>query len=115
VQPPQGTIPPPAWLPAEGKAEWKVAAADLASRGLLFKGSLGLLAAYCACIAAIQRREVHMGADLLNREVFADQLKAVSAARALSAELGLSVTSRMRAFTAQPTGKDDACGDVVNG
>jgi phage terminase small subunit len=41
---PQGTSPAPAWLSADAKAEWRVAAADLAARGLLFKGSLGLLA-----------------------------------------------------------------------
>jgi phage terminase small subunit len=37
----------PAWLPKDAKAEWSVAVADLAARGLLFRGSFGTLASYC--------------------------------------------------------------------
>ena len=88
----------PAWLPAAAKAEWVVAVADLASRGLLFKGSLSTLASYCLCIAAIQQRQAILDRDPADRPTFADQMKAVAQAKQLAVELGLTVTSRSRAF-----------------
>jgi phage terminase small subunit len=93
----------PAWLPPAAKAEWSVAVADLASRGLLFEGSLATLASYCVCIAAIQQRQAVLDHDPEDRAAFTDQLKAIAHARALAVELGLTVTSRTRAFQGKGT------------
>jgi phage terminase small subunit len=100
---PQEPNPPPGWLSADAKAVWRVAAADLAARGLLFRGSLELLAAYCVCIAAIRQRQPYVEGDVFNREVFADQMKAMTMAKQLAVELGLTVTSRTRAFQGKST------------
>jgi phage terminase small subunit len=93
----------PAWLPGEAKAEWAVAVTDLAGRGLLFKGALATLASYCLCIAAIRQRQVVLEGDPGDRQTFQDQLKAIALAKQLAVELGLTVTSRSRAFTSQST------------
>jgi phage terminase small subunit len=95
----------PSWLPKDAKAEWSVATADLASRGLLFRGALATLASYCLCIAAIKQRQAILDQDPNDRATFADQMKAVAQANRLAVELGLTVTSRTRAFTAQKADK----------
>ena len=68
----------PAWLPRDAKAEWSVAVANLASRGLLFRGSFGTLASYCVCIAAIRQRQAAFDRDPTDRDAFTDQMKAVA-------------------------------------
>jgi phage terminase small subunit len=88
----------PTWLPAEAKGEWAVATADLASRGLLFRGALGTLASYCICVAAIKQRQAILDVAPEDRGTFADQMKAIAQANRLAVELGLTVTSRTRAF-----------------
>jgi phage terminase small subunit len=88
----------PAWLPKDAKAEWSVAVADLAARGLLFRGSFGTLASYCVCIAAIKQRQAVLDHDPADRDAFTDQMKAVAQAKQLAVELGLTVTSRTRSF-----------------
>jgi phage terminase small subunit len=105
----------PRWLPAEAKAEWAVAVADLAGRGLLFRGALASLAAYCVCTAHVRQRQAILDADPGDRVAFAEQMKAAAMAKQLAVELGLTVVSRSRSFTAQPAGKGDDWGDVVNG
>jgi phage terminase small subunit len=97
----------PAWLPKDAKAEWAVAVADLASRGLLFKGALGTLASYCLCIAAIKQRQAVLDHDPADRETFQDQMKAVAQAKQLAVELGLTVTSRTRAFQGKSADERD--------
>jgi phage terminase small subunit len=98
VSGPQKPSGPPDWLSADAKAEWAVAVADLASRGLLFRGALGTLASYCVCIAAVKQRQAVLDANPTDRAAFIDQMKAAAMARALAVELGLTVTSRSRAF-----------------
>jgi phage terminase small subunit len=104
----------PAWLPKDAKVEWAVAVADLASRGLLFRGSFGTLASYCVCIAAIKQRQAILDRDPADREMFQDQMKAVAQAKQLAVELGLTVTSRTRAFTAKSPDRD-GWDDVIAG
>jgi phage terminase small subunit len=79
----------PSWLPKDAKEEWAVAVADLASRGLLFRGALGTLASYCICIAAIRQRQATLDRNPSDRETFQDQIKAVAQAKQLAVELGL--------------------------
>src|SRR5687767_6102671 len=101
VSGPQGSrLKAPGWLPKAAKAEWAVAVADLAGRGLLFKGSMATLANYCLCIAVIQGRQEILDRDPGDRAAFQDQMKAINSAKLLATELGLTVTSRSRAFTA---------------
>jgi phage terminase small subunit len=104
----------PTWLPKDAKAEWAVATADLASRGLLFRGALATLASYCLCIAAIRQRQAILDVAPEDRETFQDQMKAVAQAKQLAVELGLTVTSRSRAFTAK-TPDQDGWSDVLSG
>jgi P27 family predicted phage terminase small subunit len=107
VQGPQDSrLRAPAWLPKDAKAEWAIATADLASRGLLFRGSLAILASYCVCIAAIKQRQAVLNRDPADRETFQDQMKAVAQAKQSAVELGLTVTSRTRAFTAKTPDRD---------
>jgi P27 family predicted phage terminase small subunit len=103
--PQENTCRAPAWLPKDAKAEWAVATADLAARGLLFRGAMGTLASYCVCIAAIRQRQAILDRDPGDRESFQDQIKAISQAKQLAVELGLTVTSRSRAFTAKTPDK----------
>jgi phage terminase small subunit len=97
----------PSWLPAEAKREWAVATADLAARGLLFRGSLALLGHYCLCVAAIKQRQAVLDADPTDRATFADQQKAIAQATRLAVELGLTVTSRTRAFQGKSANERD--------
>jgi P27 family predicted phage terminase small subunit len=97
----------PSWLPKEAKAEWSVATADLASRGLLFRGALATLASYCLCIAAIRQRQAVLDTDPTDRATFQDQMKAVAQANRLAVELGLTVTSRTRAFQGKSADERD--------
>jgi P27 family predicted phage terminase small subunit len=93
----------PSWLPKDAKSEWAVAVADLASRGLLFRGAMATLASYCLCIAAIKQRQAVLDADPTDRPTFQDQMKAIAQANRLAVELGLTVTSRSRAFQGKST------------
>jgi phage terminase small subunit len=97
--PQESALKAPAWLPKDAKSEWAVATADLASRGLLFRGSLALLGHYCLCVHAIKQRQAILDQDPTDRATFADQQKAIAQATRLAVELGLTVTSRTRAFT----------------
>jgi P27 family predicted phage terminase small subunit len=97
----------PAWLPKDARTEWAVATADLASRGLLFRGALATLASYCLCIAAIRQRQAILDADPIDRATFQDQMKAIAQANRLAVELGLTVTSRTRAFQGKSADERD--------
>ena len=112
IEGPQRSPAAPAWLPKEAKVEWAAAAADLASRGLMFDGARSTLANYCLCIAVIQQRQKILDADPTNASAFQEQMKAVNSAKLLATELGLTVTSRTRAFTAQKS-SDDGWSDVI--
>jgi len=105
--PQETSLKAPAWLPKEAKEEWAVATADLASRGLLFRGAMGTLASYCICIAAIKQRQAVLDCDPADRETFQDQMKAVAQAKQLAVELGLTVTSRSRAFQGKSADERD--------
>jgi phage terminase small subunit len=97
----------PAWLPKDAKAEWAVATADLASRGLLFRGSLALLGHYCLCVSAIKQRQAVLDENPADRATFADMMKAIAQANRLAVELGLTVTSRTRAFQGKSANERD--------
>jgi len=104
---PQRSPAAPAWLPKQAKAEWAVAAADLASRGLLFEGAKATLANYCLCIAAIQQRQRFLDRNPADAAAFQEQMKAINSAKLLATELGLTVTSRTRAFTSKAAAADE--------
>jgi phage terminase small subunit len=105
--PQDSAIKAPAWLPKDAEAEWAVATADLAARGLLFRGALGTLASYCLCMAAIKQRQAILNLDPTDRDAFQDQMKAVAQAKQLAVELGLTVTSRTRAFQGKSADERD--------
>jgi P27 family predicted phage terminase small subunit len=104
---PQRSPAAPRWLPKEAKTEWAVAAADLAARGLLFAGARSTLANYCLCIAVIQQRQQILDADPANAAAFNEMMKAINSAKLLATELGLSPTSRTRAFQGKSAGERD--------
>jgi P27 family predicted phage terminase small subunit len=109
--------PCPGWLPAEAKAEWNRAVKDLSSRGLLFEGALSSLEHYVLCVAQVRQCQRILAeqpiADVERvHPAFTALQKAVQSARLLAVELGLSVVSRARSFTAK-TADRDGWDDVI--
>jgi hypothetical protein len=68
---------------------------------------MGTLVSYCVCIAAIKQRQAILDQDPSDRETFQDQMKAVAQAKQLAVELGLTVTSRTRAFQGKSADERD--------
>ena len=72
--PQSSSLKAPAWLPKAAKTEWAVAVADLAARGLAFRGSFATLSNYCLCVAAVQRLQAVLDQDPADRAAFQDQM-----------------------------------------
>ncbi len=95
-----GRVPgPPAWLPLDGKREWKRVATVLHGRGLLTTDALGTLESYCLAVAQIREFERAMaGGRIVIAEdgsskphvAFKMQQAAMREARLLAAELALT-------------------------
>lgn len=97
----------PAWLAKDAKAEWRRVAPILAERKTLTEADLGCLEAYCAAIGlmrAAQREIDEHGLTIGSRKhpAVAIQSDAMTQARQLAAELGLTPVSRSR-----PAVRDD--------
>lgn len=111
-------VPTPAnWLPKAAKAEWRrVASILITERKTLTLADLATFASYCAAVgmAADAARQVakegmtFMGASGPKKHpAVAIQLDAMTQARLLAGELGLTPVSRSR-----PSIRDDDSGDV---
>jgi P27 family predicted phage terminase small subunit len=96
----RGKCPPaPSWLSANAKAEWKRAAPQLHSRGLLYPEILGTLESYCAAMGAVRDLEETMQKDgriVRTKDgpkphpAFRMQVASLREARLLACELGLT-------------------------
>jgi P27 family predicted phage terminase small subunit len=58
----------PAWLPDEGKAEWRRVAPLLLERGILSRADPSVLASYCAAFAQVRQCQEILNADGLVAE-----------------------------------------------
>lgn len=89
----------PSWLSDNAKAEWKRAAPQLHSRGLLHPDVIGTLESYCAAMGAVRDLEETMQKDgrIVNtpagpkpHPAFRMQVASLREARLLACELGLT-------------------------
>lgn len=102
---PLGELPAPAWLSAGAAAEWDRVMPILAERRILTAADLGSLENYCAAIGQVREMERHLqehghviqieGVWKRNPAVGV-QSDAMTRARLLAAELGLTPVSRSR-------------------
>lgn len=126
VSPPaRGVSPgkPPAWMPANAKAEWRRVMPILTERRILTDADLGSLENYCLaigqvrdCQKAITRaRKMFVQSDRSAPRPhpgFRLMHEAMRQARQLAAELGLTPVSRSRPAIAEHDDDDDFAGLV---
>ncbi|PWL18149.1 phage terminase small subunit P27 family [Falsochrobactrum shanghaiense] len=86
---------PPAWLSKEAKAEWRRVMPGLIERRILTNGDLGSLENYCTAMGRVRQLEDKLQGDF-DAVLFRAQDKAMTTARQLAAELGLTPVSRSR-------------------
>lgn len=89
----------PSWLSKEAKAEWKRILPSLAKRRILTVADLGSVENYCIAIGRVRECEraiQQSGPVCLDAGLFRMQDKAMTTARQLAAELGLTPVSRAR-------------------
>jgi P27 family predicted phage terminase small subunit len=113
------TSPPaPAWLSKDAKLEWKRVIPVLVKRRILTTGDLGSLENYCTAMGQVRRAECHLQTygDLIDVEgtlkrnpSVGIQADAMTRARLLGAELGLTPVSRSR-----PAIREDGDDDDLN-
>ncbi len=111
--------PAPAWLPPEGKAEWRRVVPALKDRRTITKADLPMLEAYCLAAGTVRRAQATIAAegDLITTEkgdkrrhpAFQTMFQALTESRRLAAELGLTPASRSKAAAAEG---DDELGDL---
>jgi P27 family predicted phage terminase small subunit len=117
---------PPAWLSKDAKAEWRRVMPILVERKILTTADLGSLENYCTAIGQVWEMERHLQEHGHVFEVFKDtedgpislglkrnpavgiQSDAMTRARLLAAELGLTPVSRSR-----PSIRDDEDDDSL--
>lgn len=101
----------PAWLSKDAKAEWRRIMPLLVERRILTDADMGMVENYCLAIGTVreaQRTIAMEGLTIGNRKhpAVAIQNDAMTQARQLAAELGLTPVSRSR-----PAMRDDGKGD----
>jgi P27 family predicted phage terminase small subunit len=91
----------PSWMSADAKAEWRRVFPSLVARKILTEADLGGLENYCISMGRVRMIEKALDGGFDEKLVRA-QDKAMTTARQLAAELGLTPVSRSR-----PTVRDD--------
>lgn len=118
----------PGWLSADAKREWRRVMPILVKRRILTTADLGSLENYCVCIGTIREMERNLQAQGHILETFKEnsegdlvslgakrnpavavQADAMTRARLLAAELGLTPVSRSR-----PAIREDGDDDALN-
>lgn len=92
-------LPAPEWLGEKARGEWARVMPILTERRILTEADLGNLENYCVAAGRVREFEgaIQTEADTeLMLKLFRAQDKAMSSARQLSAELGLTPVSRSR-------------------
>lgn len=100
--------PAPAWLSTHGKAEWKRIMPQLISRRIITRADLAGVENYCAAAGVCRQIEEQRAAagGVIDVKLFGVWDRAAKTARQLSAEFGLSPTSRARIGAAVPVAED---------
>lgn len=97
--------PAPAWLAQDAKAEWRRVMPILIERRILTVADLGSLENYCVAIGTVREMERHLqehghvvdvNGVMKRNPATAIQADAMTRARLLAAELGLTPVSRSR-------------------
>lgn len=114
--------PVPKWFPAEAVEEWRRVVPGMIERRILTKGDLGSLENYCLCRAQIRQCQDTLDAGdhyvqsansaLRPHPAFRVMHSAMTIARQLAAELGLTPVSRSRPAIADEAKDDDWSGLV---
>jgi P27 family predicted phage terminase small subunit len=108
--------PAPSWLSAEAKREWKRVVPILVDRRILTTADLGSLENYCVAIGTVREMERQLQRDghvvetekgMKRHPAVGIQSDAMTRARLLAAELGLTPTSRSRPSVRGDTPGDD--------
>lgn len=111
------TAPPaPSWLSADAKREWKRVVPILVERRILTTADLGSLENYCVAIGSVRQMERQLQRDghvievdgaMKRHPAVGIQSDAMTRARLLAAELGLTPVSRSRPAVRGETPGDD--------
>lgn len=120
-----GAPPAPSWLPAPARGEWKRVAPILSERRILTEGDLGSLENYCLAIGQV--RECQKILASLDSPFFEGDNgaprphpairvmhAAMTHARQLAAELGLTPVSRSRPAINDDGDDNGGFGDLVD-
>ena len=108
--------PAPSWLSVEAKREWKRVVPILVDRRILTTADLGSLENYCLAIGTVREMERQLQRDghvvetengMKRHPAVGIQSDAMTRARLLAAELGLTPTSRSRPSVRGDTPGDD--------
>lgn len=112
-----GDLPTPNWLSELAREEWERVAPALIERRILTKADLGSLENYCVCVGTVREMEKHLqdyGHVLIDLEglqkrnpAVGIQSDAMTRARLLAAELGLTPVSRSRPAIRDEDDDDD--------
>lgn len=102
----------PSWLSKDAKAEWKRVFPILVERRILTEADLGGFENYCISIGRVRQIEKALDGGFDEKLVRA-QDKAMTTARQLAAELGLTPVSRSRP-TVRDDDKDDGDDNPLN-
>lgn len=86
---------PPSWMALDAKKEWRRVMPNLVKRRILTTADLGSLENYCVAIGHVRQLEAKLQAEF-DVVLFRAQDKAMTTARQLAAELGLTPVSRSR-------------------
>lgn len=85
----------PGWLSTHAKAEWRRVMPGLVKRRILTKADLGSLENYCIAMGRVRQLEAELQVEF-DPALFRAQDKAMTTARQLASELGLTPVSRSR-------------------
>jgi len=118
-------VPPaPGWLSGEAKAEWRKVVPKLIERGVLADEDLSTVANYCTAVGQVQLCQAILSAE----EPFVQSSRsaprphpaykimfaAMSLAKSLAGDLGLTPTSRNRAMKIEAKDTDDGWSDLLS-
>jgi P27 family predicted phage terminase small subunit len=107
---------PPGWLSKHAKAEWRRVMPDLTKRRILTDADLGSLESYCIASGQVREMETLLQAEghvvttdkgPRKHPAVAIQSDAMTRARLLAAELGLTPVSRSRPSIREENEKND--------
>jgi P27 family predicted phage terminase small subunit len=104
---------PPTWLSKEARAEWRRIMPDLVARRILTTADMGSVENYCVAIGNVRAAQKIIDAEGLTHgsrkhPAVAVQSDAMTIARQLAAELGLTPVSRSRPAMRNDNDDDDA-------